>query len=233
MTQERPAGSVGRIAMIKHNAPVRFGVGLYSIPEASWLLRVSASNVRRWLSPRESLVTRVFDPEEQTVTFVELMELHFIKLFRDEGVPLPTIRKAARTAARQFSTSHPFAVHRFDTDGETVFATLIESAKKGALIEDLKHGQYVFDTIVRPFFRKLEYGTNEVIRFWPLGTSGRVVLDPDRQFGKPIDNQTGVPATALYRAVQAGDDPVCVARWFDVPLEAVRAALAFEKSLAA
>jgi len=219
--------------MIKHNDPVRLGVGLYSIPDASRLLGVRANNIRRWLSPEERLVARVFDPREQTISFIELMELHFIKLFRDEGVPMPTIRSAAKTAAKQFSTPHPFAVHRFDTDGQTIFATLIESEKKPALIEDLKHGQYVFETIVRPFFKKLEYGKNEAIRFWPLGTSGRVVLDPERQFGKPIDDLTGVPATALWRAVQAGDDPVSVAKWFEVPLEAVRAAIAFEKSLAA
>lgn len=224
---------MGRLAMIKHNDPARLGVGLYSIPDASRLLGARVNNVRRWLDPKEHLVARVFDIREQTISFIELMELHFIKLFRDEGVALPTICCAAKTAAQQFSTLYPFALHRFDTDGQTIFATLIKSAKKPALIEDLKHGQYVFETIVRPFFKKLEYDKDEAIRFWPLGTSGRVVLDPERQFGKPIDAQTGVPATALYRAVQAGDDPVFVANWFEVPLEAVRAAIAFEKSLAA
>ena len=219
--------------MVKHNDPLRLGVGLYSIPDASRLLGTRTNTVRRWLNPEERLIARVFDSGEQTISFIELMELHFVKLFSDEGVSLPTIRRAAKTAAQQFSTCHPFAVHRFDTDGQTIFATLIRSEKTSALIEDLKQGQYVFETIVRPFFRKLEYDTNEAIRFWPLGTGGRVVLDPGRQFGKPIDSETGVPATALYRAVQAGDEPVTVAKWFEVPLEAVRAAIAFEKSLAA
>jgi uncharacterized protein (DUF433 family) len=161
------------------------------------------------------------------------MELHFVKLFRDEGVSLPAIRKAAKTAARQFGADHPFAIHRFDTDGCTVFATLARAEKEAALVEDLKHGQFVFDTIVRPFFKKLEYGQDEAIRFWPMGMGKRVVLDPARQFGKPIDNETAVPTAALYRAVEVGDDPVLVAKWFNVPLDAVRAAIVFEKSLAA
>lgn len=146
---------------------------------------------------------------------------------------MPTIRKAAKTAAKHFESSHPFAIHRFNTDGRTVFATLTAKAKQPALIEDLKHGQLVFATVVQPFFKKLEYDCNQAARFWPLGTKGRVVLDPKRQFGKPIDSTTGVPTEALCRAVKAGDDPVVVAEWFGVPLGAVRAALAFEQYIAA
>ncbi|NLX95553.1 MAG: DUF433 domain-containing protein [Rhodopirellula sp.] len=219
--------------MIKDSRHPRFGVGLYSIPEASRLLKSPVNSVRRWLNPKEGLVHRALDPGEQTITFLELMELHFIKLFRDQGVSLPTIRRAAKTAAAQFGTMHPFAVHRFDTDGRTVFATLLSEEKDTAIVEDLKHGQYVFDGIMRPFFKHIEYGQDEAIRFWPQGMSGRVVLDPERQFGKPIDSRTGVPATALYMAVQAGEDPVCVAEWFDVPLESVRAAVSFEEHLVA
>jgi uncharacterized protein (DUF433 family) len=219
--------------MTKHNDHARLGVGLYSIPDTARLLRVRVSIVRRWLSSKEGIIRPEFDPQEQTISFLELMELHFIKLFRDEGVSLQTIRRAARTAAKQFGTPHPFAVHRFDTDGRTVFATLVNEEKEATVVEDLKHGQYVFDRIVRPFFKKLEYGQADAIRYWPLGADGRIVLDPERQFGKPIDNKTGVPTAPLYRAVVAGDDPVIVAKWFEVPLEVVRAAMTFETSLAA
>jgi hypothetical protein len=97
----------------------------------------------------------LFDLDEQTISFIELMELHFIKLFRDEGVWLPTICRAAKTAAQQFSTPHPFAVHRLDTDGQAIFATLIKSEKRSKLIEDLERSQYIFATVVRPFFKKL------------------------------------------------------------------------------
>jgi uncharacterized protein (DUF433 family) len=219
--------------MIKQDGPARLGVGLYSIPDAARLVKAPAGTVRRWIDWRRGVVQCVFEPHERTISFLELMELHFIKLFRDAGVSLPTIRKAAKTAARQFGAEHPFAMHRFDTDGRTIFATLARGESKAALVEDLKHGQYVFDTIVRPFFKKLEYGRDEAIRFCPLGTGKRVVLDPARQFGKPIDNGTGVPTASLYHAVMAGEDPVAVARWFDVPLDAVRAAITFEKSLEA
>ncbi|HEV3340056.1 MAG TPA: hypothetical protein VG125_06855 [Pirellulales bacterium] len=71
----------------------------------------------------------------------------------------------------------------------------------------------------------------------PWGASrvkkGRVVLDPERQFGRPIDAETGVPTSAVYDACRAGkgQDQKEVANWFGIPLSAVQAAVAFELSL--
>ena len=211
----------------------RIGVGLYSIPEAARLIKVSSQRVQSWLSPEEGLIHRVLPPNEKTITFLELMELHFVHMFREAGVSLQTIRRAAKTAAEHFGCDHPFTVHRFDTDGRTIFATLIGKEKKRRLVEDLKHGQYVFETVMRPFFKKLEYHQDDAVRFWPLTRAGRIVLDPQRHFGKPIDSSTGVPTRALYCAIKAGDDPATVATWFNVPAVAVSAAVKFEESLAA
>jgi uncharacterized protein (DUF433 family)/DNA-binding transcriptional MerR regulator len=213
--------------------PNRLGVGLYSVPDAARLIKVSSQQVRRWIDPQDGLIQRVLSPDEQTITFLELMELHFVKMFREAGVSLQTVRRAATTAARHFECAYPFTIHRFDSDGRTIFATLIKAEKKRKLIEDLQHGQYVFETIVRPFFKKLEYHQDDPVRFWPMGHSHRVVLDPRRQFGKPIDAASGVPTRALFRAVIAGDDPSTVATWFNVSAAAVAAAVKFEESLAA
>jgi len=217
----------------KLSAANRLGVGLYSVSEAARLVRVSSQQIRRWIDPKDGVIERVLAPTEGTITFLELMELHFVHMFRQAGVSLQTIRMAAKTAAKHFGCQHPFTVHRFDTDGRTIFATLIQSERKKALVEDLKHGQLVFDDIIRPFFKKLEYHKDDAIRFWPLGSTRRVVLDPLRHFGKPIDAPTGVPTTALFHAVKAGGDPSTVATWFNVPDAAVAAAVKFEESLAA
>jgi uncharacterized protein (DUF433 family) len=167
------------------------------------------------------------------------MELHFVKLFRAEDVSMQTIRRAAEVASHKFHTDYPFAVKRFDTDGRTIFATLERETgfqlDDRILIEDLRKGQYVFERIMRPFFRKLEYGGGgDVMRYWPLEPSGRVVLDPGRKFGKPIDAETGVSTGTVFDAVMAGggqDEPT-VAKWLDLPLQAVRCAVRFEHSLA-
>jgi uncharacterized protein (DUF433 family) len=180
------------------------------------------------------VISRYFQDGQHVLTFLELVELLFVKLFREEGLSMPVIRKAAAEAARQFDTPYPFAVRRFDTDGRRIFATLQQESQDERVVVELGKGQLVFDTIVRPFFRKLEYrNSGDALRYWPMDREGRVVLDPERSFGKPIDAETGVPTRALYDAVLAGGgQPLdVVAQWFGVPVEAVQTAVAYEESL--
>lgn len=213
------------------------GVGLYSIADAARLSGAHPETVRRWLSESEGIIPRHFPKQEKILTFAELMEIHFIQMFRAEGVSFQTIRKTAKVLSSRLGTQYPFTVRRFDTDGTTIFATLVKERPKGMLVEDLAKQQYVFLQIMRPFFKKLDYDTTDesVSRFWPRHKRGRVVLDPVRKFGKPIDSETGVPTAAIYDAVTAGggQKPAVVARWLDIPVAAVNAAIAFEKSKAA
>ncbi len=213
------------------------GLGLYSIADAARLLGAPKSSVYRWANARTGLVPRHFDANEQIITFVELMELQFIKMFRDEGVSLQAIKKASRKAATTFESDYPFSVKRFDTDGKTIFATLVSEHQGKLLLEDLEKGQLVFASILRPFFHKLDYSSVDetVTRFWPRGKKGRVVLDPARKFGKPIDAQTGVATGAIADAVSAGGGQKrsVVADWLGIPVAAVDAAVAFEQSLLA
>jgi len=211
----------------------RLGIGLYSIPDASRIIGASVANVRRWCKSTQGLVPRTLGKDE-LLTFAELMELHFIKMFRDQGVSMKTIKIASEKAAARYHSSCPFSVKRFDTDGTAIFATLQSESSDKEMMEDITKGQYVFETIVRPFFRKLEYGKNyDLVRFWPLSKSGRVVLDPARKFGKPIDFETGIPTQVILKALKAGggQSPAVVARWLGVPLAAVKKAAEFEQSL--
>jgi len=218
---------------LAHTSP-RLGVGLYSIADAARLVGAHPARIRRWSRASEGLIPRGINPHDGLLTFAELMELYFIKMFRDQGVSLPTIRIASERAAARFHASCPFSVKRFDTDGTSIFATLERETSDKALLEDIAKGQYCFEKILRPFFKKIEYGKNfDLLRFWPLSKAGRVVLDPVRKFGKPIDFETGVPTQAIVDALEAGNgqSPEVVARWLDIPVSAVKKAAEFERSL--
>lgn len=216
--------------------------GIYTLPQASRLLRVPTPVLRYWIGERkdknvESIIVRQF-ATERILTFAELMELHFIKLFRDEDVSFQAIRRAAKKASDKYHSNYPFTYRRFDTDGKSIFATCKNEETDKEIVEDLQHGQLVFKQIIRPFFKRLDYlSTNDAGRYWPLRTSsrnsGRIVLDPERRFGQPLDSETGVSTEAIRQAVTAGDgqDVKTVARWLDIPVEAVEAAMKFEKSL--
>lgn len=224
--------------MVNKRATKLIGQGFYDYAQAASLVGVDTRTLKRWIGEYEGSEP-VFDgasPVADTVTFIELMELMFIGMFREQGVPLQTIRAAADAASKKFQTAHPFCVKQFDTDGKTIFATLIKKEADKQIVEDLAKGQLVFENIIRPFFRKIEYCRSDMdaaLRYWPLELSGRVVLDPNRKLGQPIDFETGVPTRVLVDAVNSttNNDLSEVARWFEVPVDAVEAAVKFERSL--
>ncbi|MEX0727834.1 MAG: DUF433 domain-containing protein [Planctomycetaceae bacterium] len=222
--------------MLKPATSQFVGCGLYTVEQASSLLGITPKRLNYWLGSEDvasGFFARMFAAED-LLTFAELMELHFIKMFRDEGVSLQTIRKASQAASKKFRTVHPFLLKRFDTDGKSIFATLQHRENERTVVEDLRRGQLVFETIIRPFFKKLDYHNDDVERYWPLEKKGRIVLDPMRMHGKPIDAQTGVPVDVILNSLHAGDgqDEQTVAEWLGLPQEAIQAAILFEKTLA-
>jgi uncharacterized protein (DUF433 family)/DNA-binding transcriptional MerR regulator len=222
------------------------GIGLYTVPEAARLLRVPARKLRRWAEGYTFADGRFSEPlfqrdypelaARRILTFQDLIELSLVSQFRQKGVSMPAIRAAAKWAAEQFRTNHPFAVKRFHTDGKRLFAEgeIPVNGKGGRerLYRELPTYQYVLD-LAEEFFQKLDYEDDQVRHYWPLGKHRPVVLDPARAFGQPIDPDSGVPTRVLYEMHQAGQSVEEIADWFRVTPDAVRAAVEFEQSLAA
>jgi len=209
--------------------------GFYPLAQAARILGISQQQLRRWVAPRQSLVPASNGKTKTEITFLDLIELHVVKIFRYEGIPLDAIREWAEVAAQKFQADYPFAVKRFESEGNAIFASLQKDQKDADATRDLGKGQRVFQRMVQPFCHKLDYGSrnDEAIRYWPLKKTGRVVLDPALRFGDPTDAETGVPTSALYRGYQVEQNLQVVAHWFDVPIEAIEAAVEFEESLLA
>ena len=220
--------------MVTNNNPTHLGVGLYSFPDAARLLKITTGRLRRWVCGPDQFLPHGFAKDEDTLTFADLMEIHFVTMYLREGVKLHVIKKSARAAAQKYQTGYPFSVERFDTDGTDIFATLISGETNHRYVEDLARGQLVFEKVVRPFFLRLEFNQDsQLVRYWPDGKRGRILLDPARKFGKPIEIETGIPTRAIFNALQAGggQSPVDVARWLGISKVAVMAAAKFERSL--
>jgi uncharacterized protein (DUF433 family) len=229
------------------------GTGIYSPPEAAALIKAPTAEVRRWafgysrcrgngrVGYDPLIQTRLPELEgQQALTFMELVELMYIKGFRRAGAPWKLIHEAAEVAARLFQTEHPFAMRKFFADPGGIYAELQEAHGGESLVRLIGHGQHTFQEVVQPYLGQLEFDPLEVpTRWWPMGREGRVVVDPQVAFGAPIVAEIGVPTRILAEALNAEMeyDPARglerVAWVYKVPTRHVQTAVRFEEWLKA
>ncbi|MCD9122336.1 DUF433 domain-containing protein [Cupriavidus sp. UGS-1] len=224
------------------------GIGLYTFQEASKLTGVPARDLRRWLDgyayrrkgDRGTVPVRpLWEPELSRaeidgISFHDLLEVRFVRAFRQHGVSLQTIRLASEKARQQFSLPYPFTSRRFQTDGRTIFASAVHETGEIELL-DLIKGQYAFQKIIEPsLYQGIDFGPDDTaLRWYPSPGNTAVVLDPQIAFGKPIVTEGQVRTSILYASYLAENDRHFVANLHEVPLSAVGAAIDFEERLAA
>jgi uncharacterized protein (DUF433 family) len=165
--------------------------------------------------------------------FADLIEVRFLDAFRRYGVSWKSIRLAAEHARELLGRHHPFSSRIFKTDGRTILADIVAHSGDRLLL-DLVRNQYEFQRIISPLlYEGIEFGdTDEPERWWPLGTSREVVLDPTRAFGAPITPREGVPTRILADSIRVEESEATVAALYGVSVSAVNDAVAYESSLA-
>lgn len=218
------------------------GVGLYTIAEAAAYTRIPAPQIRRWLFGYESggkHYSGLWQPQlegkaEQALGFYDLLEIRFVHAFRRHGVSLQAVRRASAHARDLFDQPYPFTCKRFQTDGRSIFATVLEETGDESLL-DLVKKQYTFKQVITPsLYRGIEYADEKAQRWFPLSRNRRVVLDPARNFGKPVLTKTGMTVEAIVSAWHGEEqDARRVAALYEVPVAEVEAAIQFEQRTAA
>jgi uncharacterized protein (DUF433 family) len=223
------------------------GIGLYTVPEAARLTRVAPGRIRRWrrgYSFRRGGEARhsaaLWEPQVPEIDgatvlgFLDLMEIRFVDRFGSAGVSPQTVRQAVARARELIGRDHPFATRRFRTDGRGIFAQIARDEGEDNLL-DLVKNQYAFNRVISPsLYDDLDFSpSDEALWWWPLGRKRGVAVDPARSFGQPIIAKTGIATGVMAAAVEAEGSIEAAARWYAVEPALVKAALDFEKSLAA
>ncbi|MEX1213721.1 DUF433 domain-containing protein [Saccharospirillum sp.] len=211
---------------------------MYTPAEAAAYTGIDAAQIRRWLfgytsggKHHEGLWHTQLEGElEQALSFHDLLEIRFVNAFRRHGVSLQAIRRASTYARETFNQPYPFTCKRFQTDGRSIFATVLEETGDESLL-DLVKRQYTFTQVIKPsLYRGIEYDNGKALRWYPLSRNQNVVLDPMRNFGKPILTGSGMTVDAIVTAWHAeGQHARRVAAIYEVPLAEVEAAIQFEQ----
>src|SRR5690606_30418810 len=156
------------------------GAGIYTVPEAARLTRVSTSRIRRWLKGYDFRTKKdrhhsdpvwrgQFEPldEKLAVGFKDLMEIRFVHAFLDAGVSWKTMRAAHLAAKNKLGSDHPFCTHGFATDGREILLKEAHESGDTTLI-NITTDQREFDRVVAPFLKELDFDGG-IARWWPLG----------------------------------------------------------------
>ncbi len=232
------------LVAVKALEPNLLNTGLYTVPEASRLTRISTGKIRRWIKGydfRTSGSIRHSDAVWQgeikpigkkiSLSFRDLLELRFVDAFIRAGVTWRTMRRAHAKAQDELQSTHPFCSNRIFTDGRGILLRQGEEDFDQTLI-DLATNQVEFSRLVEPFRKELEFSGSDII-WWSLGRERHIVLDPRRNFGQPSAARSGVPTRVLARSVKTNRSVEVVSHWFEVSEGEVRDAVEFETRLAA
>lgn len=221
------------------------GNGIYSIPEAARLTKVSNPRIYRWIrgynynynsEKVKSDPVKIHDynvlDNKYSISFADLIEIRFIDSFKSYGVSWKAIRIAYLHAREILKKNHPFATKTFYTDGRTIFADIQEKIQDEHFI-DLVTKQFELKKVFSSYLLKgIEYSTtDDVIRWWPKGKQAGIAIDPKRSFGKPIIFKYGIPTSVLYNSFKNEDSIETVAKCFAVDSNSVSNAVSFEISL--
>jgi uncharacterized protein (DUF433 family) len=190
----------------------------YSITEASRYLSIPAATLRSWVAGRKyptAAGPRFFKPVIQLpddarteLSFVNLVEAHVLDAIRrHHHVSLSKIREAVRYLRKHFSSTHPLAEQRFQTDGIDLF---IE--KFGRLVVVTQSGQIALRELLEAHLQRVEHdASGTAIRLYPftrkrdLHEPRVVVIDPHVSYGRPVLVGTGIPTAVVAERYKAGE----------------------------
>jgi hypothetical protein len=219
------------------------GVGLYTPAEAGRLLHVRPAKIARWLRGHhigEQEYKPLWDSEIDLkdghiyLGFRDLMEVRIADKFISYGISPQRVRAAIQLAGEMTGEDRPLSTDQFRTDGREIFFRVLEMDEHGQERErllNLFRRQYEFKQIIDPLLKTVDFDARGApLHWWPLGRGGKIVIDPARAFGQPIDAITSVPTAALATTGHHMG-VVAAARAYDVPVASVRRAIAFEATM--
>ncbi|MFZ5911398.1 MAG: hypothetical protein ACOYYU_15405 [Chloroflexota bacterium] len=218
----------------------------YTLAESSQLAGISRWRAARWLKgyqfrydvgneKRERIKEPVvIHSDEPSASFLDLIDLLFVKRFIERGFTLQFLRNALDEARILLGTPH-FARSTFFTSGKQIILEL-EKADSKYMIALMTHGQGAIPQIVEQFDDKMDFedvtGYGFAARWYPKGRQGLVVIDPQVSFGRPTLLGRGIAIENIYDLYLGENRKIePVSQWFKIPAPEISAAINFQSGL--
>ena len=219
--------------------------GVYPIADASALIQatfphiatlqerhrplrtVTTRHLFRWV--REGLTGQYLvglRGKEVALTFLDLISLRLVTVFRTYGIKPREIRQAHDRLQEARGWSHPFAMEPIWISGFHIY--IRENNVPIAITKNWQAALDFIELYIGPVHR-LAFNEDKQAKVWE--PEAGIVLDPKISFGEPCLKGTRIATQVLWALKAAGDPPERIARAYQIPLAQVEAAIAWERKL--
>lgn len=221
--------------------------GIYTLADASRLVGITPSRLRRWLDARHQLVPGAYrgDGFSGIVSYKDLLEARVIAGLRPRFT-LKRLGDAIRLIQEMHPSPYPLLSGKLAVEGSR-FLHVKQTGKKGrpaALVNSddgqlaipdmikVEDAEKVADAAMNILSDVKRVGKKRDVGVWkPAAGNDLIVLDPSRLFGAPIVARLAIPTRDIVKANEQYGGEAAVIKLYDLEYAEFAAALAFERSL--
>ncbi len=212
---------------------------VYSEADAAEILRVPRSTLHWWLEGRSGgkrsypPVVRPVPTGESRLTWGEFIEVALLRQYRrDSGVPLEEIRTFVRKLRKEEGIPYPLAHHKpwVGVGRQLLLEMQKEADLPGALwLVAPASDQVVLTPPAASFIHRVDWDNDLAVAWRPHDDEfSPVRCRPTHRFGRPAIK--GISTVAISEHIDGGEDEEDVAAQFDIEVEDVGWARAYELS---
>ena len=233
---------------------IRFAVPRYTIPEAARYLDVHPETFRRWVdgytfTPSHRTVPTVARPiihsasptrHAPRLAFAGLVEGLVIDALRQAGLSLQALRRITKTLQTDFGDEWALASHRLtlsgaqDRSGPEVLWDYAEQHGDDEVLIALDSRQRVFADVVRDYLERIIYLDEYAGQIYlPLTRERLLLVDPYRNFGRPMFGSNATPVGPVLDRIEAGEPIRSVARDYGLDVDEIELAARHAPAIAA
>jgi uncharacterized protein (DUF433 family) len=209
---------------------------MYTYSDVDRHLGLHSGTSRRWLNgysrggSEYEPVLREGSIRADSVTWGEFVETRLLSEFRDQGVSLQRLRPAVVQLRKEFGRyplahAHPF----LDVEGRELVRHIQDEVDLPPELRFVvvRNGQGVMSSPVRRFVDAVDFADEgNAVRIHPAGRNSLVVVDPERQSGRPVVRS--VPTDVILEQFNAGESIAAISDLWELTVGEIESALRYE-----
>ena len=213
----------------------------YSIDEVAAYIGVPRKTLRNWITGYSYKTTRgrrqappviePADPEENLLSFYNLVEAQVLAATKERSIGLQSIRRAVECMREKFNEDRPLLRCVFDTYGQQIFVQSVAGKNLKNPLNLSKYGQYGFGAILKKYLRRIDRDANgNPTRIFPMKAGAKrqrknIVIHPSLSAGKPSLSKSGVMIEVIWRRKKDGESITNLAKDFRLRPSEIKAAI--------